>query len=205
MMDTKEIKQAAKILIGGGTVVFPTETLYGLAAIATNKTAVRKVYAIKRRPPEKLLPVVVGSFAQARKYFIFSRQELVLARRFWPGPFSLVLKTRSKKLAVAMGGDRVAVRYSANGIATRLTLLAGTPVTATSANISGKPGCFTILAVKRQLGSASGSRVLHVHPDMFLNGGTLKRSYPSTIVRVQRGRVAVLRKGKISAQALERI
>jgi L-threonylcarbamoyladenylate synthase len=119
-MKTVAIKRAAKVLTGGGTVVFPTETLYGLAAMATNKRAVGKVYAIKRRPREKLLPVIVGSFAQAQKYFIFSRVELAVARRFWPGPLTLVLKTRSKKLAAAVGGDRVAVRYSATTVAARL-------------------------------------------------------------------------------------
>jgi L-threonylcarbamoyladenylate synthase len=157
-MKTVAIKRAAEVLSGGGTVVFPTETLYGLAAMATNKAAVQKVYAIKHRPREKLLPVIVGSFAQAQQYFIFSREELTLARRFWPGPLTLVLKTRSKKLAATVGGNRVAVRYSANAVAARLALCAGAPITATSANVSGKPGCFTITSVKRQFGRAVGGR-----------------------------------------------
>ena len=193
-----EIKRAGEVLSRGGTVVFPTETLYGLAVMATNKKAVEKVYAIKCRPREKLLPVIVGSFAQAQKYFIFSRVELALARRFWPGPLTLVLKTRSKKLAVAVGGNYVAVRWSANTIAARLAICAGAPITSTSANISGKPGCFTIASVKRQLGA-------RVDPDLFLNDGTLKRSLPSTIVRVRRGRISVLREGKISTKELKSV
>ncbi len=205
-MKTVAIKRAAKVLTGGGTVVFPTETLYGLAAMATNKKAVGKVYAIKRRPREKLLPVIVGSFAQAQKYFIFSRVELAFARRFWPGPLTLVLKTRSKKLEAAVGGDRVAVRYSANTVAARLAIYAGVPITATSANISGKPGCFTIASVKRQFGRVVGGRssAARVDPDLFLNGGTLKRSLPSTIVRVLQGRIIVLREGKVPARRLIR-
>jgi L-threonylcarbamoyladenylate synthase len=196
-MKTIEIKRAGEVLSCGGTVVFPTETLYGLAALATNKKAVEKVYAIKRRPREKLLPVIVGSFAQAQKYFIFSREELALARRFWPGPLTLVLKTRSKKLAAAVRGDRVAVRYSANAVAARLAIYAGAPITATSANISGKPGCFTIASVKRQFG--------RVDPDLFLNTGTLKRSLPSTIVRVVHGRIVVIREGRVRVKELELI
>jgi L-threonylcarbamoyladenylate synthase len=148
------------------------------------------------------LPVIVGSFAQAQKYFIFSRVELALARRFWPGPLTLVLKTRSKKLAVAVGGNYVAVRWSANTIAARLAICAGAPITSTSANISGKPGCFTIASVKRQLGSAIGNQA---YPDMFLNGGTLKRSLPSTIVRVVRDRIVVIREGKISTEELKSV
>jgi L-threonylcarbamoyladenylate synthase len=199
-MKTTEIKRAAEVLSGGGTVVFPTETLYGLAAMATNKAAVRKVYAIKRRARKKLLPVIVGSFAQAQRYFIFSRVELALARRFWPGSLTLVLNTRSKKLAAAVGGDRVAVRWSANAIAARLAICVGAPITSTSANISGKPGCFTIASVKRQFGRALGNRAC---PDLFLNGDTLKHSLPSTIVRVRRGRIVVLREGKISTKELK--
>lgn len=169
---------------------------YGFAAIATDKDAVRAVYAIKRRPREKLLPVIVGSFVQARKFFIFSPAELLLAKKFWPGPLTLVLKTRSKKLAAAVGSDRVAVRYSANAIASALALGAGAPITATSANISGKPGCFTIAAVKRQFTSAR-------RPDLFLNGGMLPRSLPSTIVRVQRGRLIILREGAVPSESLQ--
>jgi L-threonylcarbamoyladenylate synthase len=191
-LETEEIGRAARVLAHGGTVVFPTETLYGLAASALNANAVRKVYAIKHRSKEKLLPVIVGSFAQARKYFAFSRTELLLARRFWPGPLSLVLKARSRRLAAAVGGDRVAVRWSANVVAARLAILAGAPIIATSANLSGKPGCFTIHSVKWQFGHAAG---VFADPDMYLDGGTLARSLPSTIVRVRRGRIIVIREG----------
>jgi L-threonylcarbamoyladenylate synthase len=201
-MKTIDISRASEIVASGGTVVFPTETLYGLAAMVTNKKAIEKVYAIKRRPREKLLPVIVGSFAQAQKYFIFSRTELALAKKFWPGPLTLVLKTRSKKLAAAVGGDRIAVRYSANVTAACLAISAGAPITSTSANISGKPGCFTIASVKRQLGRVLGNRA---SPDMFLNGGTLKRSLPSTIVRIVRGRIVVIREGKINTKELKSI
>jgi L-threonylcarbamoyladenylate synthase len=196
-MKTADLKQAGAVLADGGTVVFPTETLYGLAAMATNSAAVRKVYAIKCRSREKLLPVIVGSFSQAKKYFIFSRAELALAKKFWPGPLSLVLATRSRALAAAVGSDRVAVRYSASTVAARLALLAGAPITATSANVSGKPGCFTVLSAKRQLGHVSGR---HASPDMFLDGGKLKQSLPSTIIRVKRNCIITIRDGAVGKE-----
>lgn len=203
-MNNADIGQAARVLRAGGTAVFPTETLYGLAALATDRAAVRKVYAIKCRPREKMLPVIVGSFAQAQKYFIFSRAELALERRFWPGPLTIVLKTRSKELAAAVGGDRVAVRFSASHVAARLAILAGAPIIATSANISGKPGCFTLAAVRRQLcrGSGRDAQTRASSPDIFLDGGTLTRSLPSTIVRVRRGKIIILRKGRIPTAAI---
>jgi L-threonylcarbamoyladenylate synthase len=195
----KDIRRAAKVLADGGTVVFPTETLYGLAASALDEHAVRKVYAIKHRPKERLLPVIVGSFAQAQKYFAFSRTELLLAERFWPGPLSLVLKTRSRKIVAAVGGDRVAVRWSANVVAARLAILARVPIIATSANLSGELGCFIVRSVKRQFGHATDAAA---GPDIYLDGGTLARSLPSTIVRVRRGRIEIIREGKISKEAL---
>ncbi len=202
------IARAGAMLAGGGTVVFPTETLYGLAASVLDASAVRKVYAIKRRSLEKQLPVIVGSFAQARKFFLFSRAELSLARRYWPGPLAIVLKARSRRVALAVGGDRVAVRWSADPVAARLAILTGAPIIATSANLSGKPGCFTVRAVKRQLGGSARraaravARRAVAGPDMYLDAGTLTRSLPSTIVRVRRGRVEVLREGKISLEMI---
>jgi L-threonylcarbamoyladenylate synthase len=189
-----QIRRAVKILNNNGTVVFPTETLYGLAALSTNKKAVKKVYSIKQRPQEKLLPVIVGSMEQAKKYFIFNSNDLKLAQAFWPGPLSLVLKTRSKKIAAALGSNILAVRYPDNSIAASLAELSGAPITSTSANSSGQPGCFTIAVVKEQFAGINGGK--STQPDFYLNGGPLKRSLPSTIVRTKKNAIEVIRAGK---------
>lgn len=194
-MRSSDIDRAVAVLLSGGSVVFPTETLYGLAAMATNKKAVGKIYTIKGRNKEKFLPVIVGGMAQAEKYFIFDRTERTLAEKFWPGPLSLILRTRSKKIATAMGGGRIAVRWSANRIAAALANGCDVPITATSANLSGKPGCFTVAAVKRQFAGAHLAS-----PVFFMNGGALKKSLPSTIVRIERGHIVVLREGKIDVE-----
>jgi L-threonylcarbamoyladenylate synthase len=189
------IEEALKTLERGGTVVFPTETLYGLGAISTSAEAVKKIYLIKKRPADKLLPVIVGSMEQARKYFILNGNNLKLAKKFWPGPLSLILKTKSKKLAAVLGKDILAVRFSANPLATKLAELSGAPIISTSANISGKSGCFTIAAVKRQFTGPD-------KPDLFIDAGGLKNSLPSTIVQAEENKVVIIREGKIS---LERI
>jgi len=195
-----KIKHAAKVITRGGLVVFPTDTLYGLGAMTTDKKTVKKVYAIKRRSREKLLPVIVGGRDQAEKYFIFTSVERALAKKFWPGPLSLVLKTRSKKIATAMGSSILAVRYPANSIAAALARHSGVPITATSANISGQLGYFTIAAIKKQFALAEESR----QPDAYLNGGALKRSLPSTIVRVRGKKIIVIREGKVSLSKIQK-
>jgi len=198
-MPDADLKHAIDVILRGGTVVFPTETQYALGALATDKEAIGKIYAIKRRPGEKLLPVIVGSMAQAQKYFFLTRNEQVLAKKFWPGPLSMVLRTRSKKIAEAIGSDRLAVRYSADRIAAALALRAGAPVVSTSANTSGKLPCYTVAAVKRQLSTAPAPRC---DPDTFLDGGPLKKSLPSTIIEIKNGHFVILREGKIPTQAI---
>jgi L-threonylcarbamoyladenylate synthase len=193
------MRRALKILARGGVVVFPTETLYGLAALSINKQAVRKVYKIKHRPAEKLLPVIVGSMEQAEKYFLFNKKERALAQKFWPGPLSLVLKTRSKRIAAALGSTVLAVRYPANVTAAALAERSSAPITATSANISNQPGCFTIAAVKKQFAHNEKS----ARPDFFLDGGRLKKSLPSTIIRITRGVVVVIREGATAIKEID--
>jgi L-threonylcarbamoyladenylate synthase len=191
--DKAGIKYALNVLKRGGTVVFPTETLYGLGAASTDGEAVEKIYRIKKRPPEKLLPVIVGSMEQAKDYFILSRNDLKLANKFWPGPLSLILRTKSKKLMTALKGDSLAVRFSADPIAGKLAQLLGAPLISTSANTSGKSVCFTIAAVKRQF----AGNVETEQPDLFLDGGGLKKSLPSTIVRTEKNGPSLIREGKI--------
>lgn len=186
--------------MNGGSIVFPTETLYGLGAVATNKRAVRKIYLIKGRSAKKLLPVIVGSIGQAKRYFILNRDDLKLMRRFWPGPLSLILKTKSKKLIDAIGSDTLAVRLSSSKLARDLATFCDAPIVSTSANISGQPGCFTISAVKRQLLQADKS----ARPDLFINGGKLIKSLPSTIISTSRHGPLLIREGKIKFAAVTR-
>ncbi|MCL4405042.1 L-threonylcarbamoyladenylate synthase [Patescibacteria group bacterium] len=182
---------ALAVLLSGGVITYPTETLYGLGTLAINKEGVKKIFAIKARPGEKTLPLIVGSFQQARTYFKMSKKENELANKFWPGPLSLVLKTKSPKLRNALGADRLAVRYSANKFASLLAESSGAPLVSTSANLSGRSGCFTIAAVKKQFARNK------IKPDLYVDGGTLEASLPSTIVAVHGRKITVIRNGKI--------
>jgi L-threonylcarbamoyladenylate synthase len=192
-------QRASEILKAGGIVVYPTETMYGLGALATNHEAVNKIFQIKQRPPEKLLPVIVCSFNQAQKYFMFSKTDLKLARRFWPGPLSFVLKTKSKKVRAALKSAYVAVRFSSGRLAASIARCAGAPIVSTSANISGKPGCFTLSAVKKQFTHTA------IKPDLYIDGGQLKKSLPSTVIRTKDSKMITFREGKIPVKVLRRI
>jgi L-threonylcarbamoyladenylate synthase len=187
------MKQALKILSDGGVIVFPTETLYALGAVATKNKAVKKVYSIKKRPQERLLPVIVGSMEQAKEYFILSGKNLALAKKFWPGPLSIILESRSQKLMKSLGSRFLAVRYPASTIASSLAISSGAPIVSTSANISGMPGCVSIAAIKKQFAAYPASP----RPDLFMDAGLLKRSLPSTIVQIRKGQLVFIREGKI--------
>ncbi len=190
-MPKDKVKEAVSVLKESGVIVYPTETLYGLGALATDREAVKKIFKIKKRPAEKLLPVIVGSVNQTQRYFELSKLELKLARRFWPGPLSLILKTKSAKIERALGSKYVAVRFSSNRLASAIARCAGAPVISTSANISGKSGCFTLSAVKRQLAYFAAK------PDLYIDGGRLKKSPPSTVIRMHGKKLGLIREGKI--------
>jgi L-threonylcarbamoyladenylate synthase len=194
------IEHALKILKRGGVVAFPTETLYGFGAIATNNAAVKRIYKIKGRKLNKSLPVIIGDMKQAKKYFTMNRNDLMLANKFWPGPLSLILKTRSKKLKTSLRTDLIAVRLSASPLAAKLARMSGAPIISTSANISGSPGCLTVDDIKDQFANISASR----QPDIFLDGGKLKSSVPSTIVRTEENGILIVREGKIKPKDIIR-
>jgi len=199
-MSEVKIKETISILKGGGVIVYPTESLYGLGALATDREAVKKIFKIKQRPLGKMLPVIVGSLNQAQRYFVLSKTDLKLARRFWPGPLSLVLKTKSKKIERALNSKYVdvAVRLSASRFASAVAKRAGAPIVSTSANISGKPGCFTVSAAKKQFTHTT------IKPDLYIDGGRLKKSPPSTVIRIRGSKIITFREGKIKIKTLEK-
>lgn len=184
------VSSAVAILKAGGVVVFPTETSYGLAADATNPKAVARVFAIKGRGWKKSFPLIAADLKMAEKYAFLSPALKKIAKNYWPGPLTIVAPLR-RAIKVPSGVVRdsaVAVRVSSHPTARALARRLGRPIVSTSANLSGRPTCYSVAAVKKQLGH---------QPDGYLDAGRLPRRKPSTIIMEKSGKIVVLRQGSV--------
>jgi L-threonylcarbamoyladenylate synthase len=176
--DDESIAEAARILRGGGLVAFPTETVYGLGADATNGRAVARIFEAKGRPRFNPLIVHVTSSDAARDLAEFNDQAIALADEFWPGPLTLVLPLRADGRGriselVTAGLDTVAIRVPAHPVAQRLIAAAQVPVAAPSANLSGHVSPTSARHAAQDLGAAV---------DVILDGGSSETGIESTIV-----------------------
>lgn len=191
------IADAAALLRAGKLVAFPTETVYGLGADATNADAVLSIYETKGRPRFNPLIVHVADFAMAEKLADFSPLAAELAAKFWPGPLSIVvpLKPGHGLADVATAGlDTVALRMPDHPLALALLRAAGRPLAAPSANPSGKLSPTTAEQVRR--GFAGGVPVL--------DGGPCQAGVESTIVAVTGETITQLRAGALAREDIER-
>jgi len=192
------IGEAAALLRSGGVVAFPTETVYGLGADATNEAAVERIFTAKGRPSDNPLIVHVADKAQAEALIEeCGPAARRLMERFWPGPLTLVLPLKPGAVArrVTAGLDTVALRMPDHPLARRLIAAAGCPVAAPSANRSGRPSTTTADHVLEDL----NGRI-----DGVLDGGPAGIGLESTVVRITDGggRIEVLRPGGITVEDL---
>ncbi len=197
--DDTAIAEAVRVLAAGGLVAFPTETVYGLGADATNGTAVARLYVAKARPAFNPLIAHVADIASARKLALFEDAAEKLAKAFWPGPLTLVLRKRADcpvaDLATA-GLDTIAVRVPAHPVAHEILHRLGKPVVAPSANRSGHVSPTTAAHVLSDL----RGRI-----DLVIDGGPAPVGVESTIVACANGRVLLLRPGGIARADIERV
>lgn len=186
------LDRAVEILRAGGLVAFPTETVYGLGADASNPEAMARLYAAKGRPADH--PVIVH-FADAGSAFAWAREvpetARALAAKFWPGPLTMVLKRSPKAKDFVTGGqDSVGLRVPSHPVAQALLRAFGGGIAAPSANLFGNVSATTARHVEDEL----ASRV-----DLVLEGGPSEVGIESTIVDLTGDGVVVLRPGRISA------
>ncbi len=197
--DTAAIAEAARLLRNGRLVAFPTETVYGLGADATNGNAVASIFAVKERPRINPLIVHVSGIAQAAEHVVFSPVATALAKAFWPGPLTLVLPRRtgtSLSLLVSAGLDTVAVRAPSHPVASKLITAAGVPLAAPSANPSG-----TISPTRaKHVADGFGDKI-----DMILDGGATPIGVESTVIGFSGEQALMLRPGGVPREAIERI
>lgn len=193
--DAAQIARAAALLRDGGLVAFPTETVYGLGALATDNTAVARIFAAKGRPAFNPLIVHVEGCAAAEHFAVFDDLARTLAAKFWPGPLTLVLPLRARhglSPLVTSGLDTVAVRVPAGSVARDLLSRVGGPVAAPSANRSGRISPTRAAHVSEGMGDAV---------DFVLDGGACDVGLESTILRP--APLALLREGGLAAETIE--
>ena len=193
------IAQAARAIRQGGLVGLPTDTVYGLAADATDDDAVADVFRAKGRPPDKPLIALVATLAMAEACTDFSAPALALAQAFWPGPLTLVLPRAAAcplSPLVHQGAPGVSLRIPGNETARAVVEATGRPLTAPSANPSGAPSPLTAAEVVAGLGA---------HIALVIDGGRAAERLGSTLLDLTGEPPRLLRAGVVTAEAIERV
>ncbi len=194
----QSINRAAALLNKGGLVAFPTETVYGLGAVATDSKAIEKIYAAKGRPADNPLIVHIAGIDQLEEVAAETPATAkLLACKFWPGPLSLVLK-RSVNIApeVSAGLPTVAVRMPAHSLALKLIAAAGAPIAAPSANLAGRPSPTTYKHVLEDLSGLVDAVIMDKH---------CRIGVESTVLDLTGKAPIILRPGGITREQLERV
>jgi L-threonylcarbamoyladenylate synthase len=195
--DRPAIERAARLLLDGALVAFPTETVYGLGADATNDGAVAAIFAAKQRPRFNPLIVHIPDAAAAERLSRFDQRAQLLAARFWPGPLSLVLPQRiegAASLLASAGLDTVAIRAPAHPVAQALLRATGRPIAAPSANRSGRVSPTEAAHVADELGDAVA---------LILDAGPTPVGLESTVLDLTSEPAVLLRPGAVTREQLE--
>jgi L-threonylcarbamoyladenylate synthase len=192
--ETNAIIQAQDILREGGLVAFPTDTVYGVGALAFDAKAVESIYTAKDRPVEKAIPILIGGPEDLDKVTgEIPPIAAKLATRFWPGPLTLVVPKHPNLPEVVSATPTVGVRVPDHSVARALLRAAG-PMAVTSANISGKDSPKTAKEVNQQL----NGRI-----PLILDGGETPGGVPSTVVNCLGTEPVILREGPISLKDIQ--
>jgi L-threonylcarbamoyladenylate synthase len=191
------VGRAAEVIRGGGVVAYPTETVYGLGALASHREAIARVYRLKHRARHKPLSILLEDLAQLQPLVrAITPGTRSLMARFWPGPLTLLLPAAEDLPEILTAGTgKVGVRISSHPVARELVAAVGAPITATSANRSGAPSCRTSGEVLDQLGDELA---------LILDGGLTPDSRGSTIADVAVEPPVILRVGAIAAEEVLR-
>ena len=191
-IDKDTLKEVKYILENNGLVVYPTDTLYALGANALSKEAIKKVFKAKGRGFNKPISITLKNLEEAKKYFIFNEIAEKIAKRFLPGPLTIILPSYvlPKELSPT---QKFSFRIPENEIALKILNSVDFPLTATSANISGGENPINAEIAIKQIGE---------YVDLVLDCGKCKYGRPSTVIDLSEGKIVLVREGVIPIEYL---
>lgn len=178
----------------GQTLVYPTETCYGLGCDATNAEAVKQIYAIKNRPEEKSLIVLAYDLDQMAEYIEITPALRNIEKKYWPGALTVVVPVKKGvhlPSGVVSESGEIAFRVTNHPFAREIVEIFGRPLVSTSANIGGEANPYDLETIVNTLGKQE------IKPDIIIDAGTLPMNKPSTVVRLVGEKIEVLRQGEV--------
>ena len=184
------VREAISILKDGGLIAYPTESFYALGVMATDEEAVLRLFRLKKRPPEKPLPVIVGDIETLETIVkSIPDQAMTLIEKYWPGPLNIIFEANDHiPLTLTGGSQKIAVRIPGDKTAFNLARVSKLPITATSANPSALPPAKNANEVKNYFDGEI---------DLIIDNGETPGGKPSTIVDATAVPFRVLREGSI--------
>jgi L-threonylcarbamoyladenylate synthase len=198
--ELQKVALAGSVIKRGGIVAFPTDTVYGLGVDIFNEEAVRELYRVKGRAVDKPTSVMISEKEELHDLIAeVSEPAKVLMEAFWPGALTIIFPvSKSGRISRMLAGNTntIGVRIPANEIAVSLIRECGVPITCPSANVSGHPSPCCAEAVLRELRGEI---------DLIIDGGSSDLDVPSTVVDLSKRDVRILREGRISKGAVEKI
>jgi len=195
--DPYALQAAVHALREGGLVCFPTDTVYGIGAAAADDAAVRRLFAVKGRQPDKPLPLLLAEAGDAARVAEVTALAKTLGHEFWPGALTIVMRKSPSYRSLALaGGDTVAVRVPDHELVRRMVRDLGSPVTGTSANRAGAPAPVSAAEVAFQLGEMV---------ELIIDGGRARGRAESTVVDITVTPPKVLREGALGREEVEKV
>jgi len=184
-----------RILRRGGLVCYPTDTVYGIGAAAGDDAAVRRLFAVKGRSPDKALPLLLADTSDAARVADVTSLARALADRFWPGALTIVMRKAPSYRSLALaGGETVALRVPNHDLVRAIVRMLGEPLTGTSANRADAPPPVSAAEVAFQMADMV---------DLIINGGLCRARVESTVVDITHDIPEVLREGPVSREEIE--
>ncbi len=194
-MTPAQLQDAARMIDAGAVTVYPTDTVYGIGANAFDENAIARIYEIKQRPASAALQILIGTTEQARAIVQWSEQAEKLARAFWPGALTMILRPNEKGQPLRRGFEGLGLRVPAYAALTRLLGSLQHPLASTSANLHGK----AVFTNEKELVAFFDGKA-----DLILTGGTLG-ARASSVLDLTGQEPQLLREEALSRAALEKI